>query len=159
VLFPIIVLAFVATTASAKSIVDPQTSFVLELPGPDGTVVCVVLPPEKADTSPECTSLEHGSAFGGTLGQRVVGAAVVRYANNDAWVIVSVTDRSGIGEVSEESIAAIGRDMANSFQAHKFGLISPVGVDPVRSEVVDVHGARGVRYSLNAYADPPPCGT
>lgn len=129
----------------------------MQLPRVEGAVVCVTAPPEKADRSPACELIARGTGFGGFGGERLIGAAAVHYPEHDLGVIAMVTDRKGMGEISEESITLIRNDVANSFQRRGLGFISPPGPDPLRTEKVEIRGARGLRFTIDVIgaADAP----
>ena len=104
---PVIVagLFAVPTAALATPLEDPATAFAIDVPDAPGGRVCRVLPLETADPSPECASARPPLA--GDQSERVIGVFMLRYPSHDASMGVSVSDREGIGEISEESVALL----------------------------------------------------
>ncbi len=144
--------SLVTAAAYAKKLTDPATDFSVELPGVEGSAVCVTLPREEADDTTECPLPREFTPFRGLPGERLIGAAIMR---NPAWefgVVATVREKPGIGEISAESIVAIENDLAESVRAHGMVVIAPGGPTAVRSEIVEVHGARGLRLVVNAAA-------
>jgi hypothetical protein len=150
---PVIVawLFAVPTAAQATPLEDPATAFAMDIPDAPGGRVCRVLPLETADTSPECASARP--LLSGDQSERVIGVFMLRYPSHDASMGVSVSDREGIGEISEESVALLREKYAKSMNARGLQLVARGGGDPVRSELVEVNGARGVHITVVVAAE------
>lgn len=140
--------SLVSARASATTVADPSTSFALDIPSQPDAIVCVLEPASQGDHVPECDAVVPKGYAYSNVAERIVGRVILRYPSYDVGIFVSVTEKKGIGEVSEESIEYISNDLANQFKRASVPLTSQPGGKVVLAEMFAVNGARGVRYTV-----------